>query len=147
MVNYRLKLFLGQFVNLHIGERIHVQIKIGTSGLHTFQKVDPAFAGRTFKPGKLLVTDIGAVAIFAFVSGASVVHIDIGRDLKTGGKDFIFFLVKTVLAFNQQIVQIPRRYINSHLMQLFQQERLGDMAVVILIKAKPDQSWTKVLAV
>ena len=52
---------------------------------HQFQKVDPTLAAGALKPAKKFIADMGAVAVFAFMSGTGIVHIDISGHFESDG--------------------------------------------------------------
>ena len=56
----------------------------------------------------------------------------------------IFFQVETILFFDQTLVQMPCGNIDADFVQLLEQQRLGDMAMVVLVQDKPDQGRTEV---
>jgi len=65
--------------------------------------------------------------------------------LQPGGQQSLLFLVKSLLVFRQKVVDLPPRYGNSQVPQLFQEERLGHMIMVVLVEAVADESVPKVL--
>ena len=55
-------------------------------------------------------------------------------------------LVKAVLVFGQEVIDLARGDVDAEFVQLFQQQRLGDVAVVILVEDVADQVGAEVAA-
>jgi len=112
---------------------------IRMTGAQQLQKVDTAFAFRTFKIGKQLISDMRAVTIFALMPGPRVIHIDIARNLEAGFKNPVLFPVETVFPFDQEITELTGGNIDADFSQLLKQQRLRDMTLTVLVEDKPDQ--------
>jgi hypothetical protein len=52
---------------------------------HEFEKIDATFALSAFKPGKPLIANMGAIAVFTIVPGAGFIDIDVVGNLKANG--------------------------------------------------------------
>ena len=57
--------------------------------------------------------------------------------------DSILFLVEILLTLDEDIADLTRRNIHTHLAQLLQQQRLGHMTMVALIENKTNQVGRK----
>ncbi len=90
---------------------------------------------------------MGAITVLALMAGAGVVHVDMGGDLKANGQDAVFFLMEAVLFFNQQTIELAGGDVDAKFAQLFEQQRLSDVAVEILVKDEADHRRTEMLAV
>ena len=70
------------------------------------------------KPGKEVVANVGAVAIFALMPGAGVIHIDVAGHLQGHGKDVVFFRMKAIFILDEEVVDLPGGYLNAQFVQL-----------------------------
>ena len=70
------------------------------------EKVDSAFALGTFKPGKKLIADMGTVTVCAVMTGAGVINVDIRWYFKPRAKDLIFFFVKALFVFDDDVYAV-----------------------------------------
>jgi len=95
------------------------------------QKIDPAFALRALKPGEEFVPNMRAVAVFPLMPRSRIIRVYVGGHFQPGTQDIFLLLVKTLLVFHENAVDLPRRNINSPLPDLLQDERLGHAAMVV----------------
>jgi hypothetical protein len=110
------------------------------------QEVEPALAFRAGEEGEQLITDVGTSTIVPLVPCSSVVHLNIGGDRQTRRQEFGFLLVKDIFSLGQDATEFAGRDINAQLLQLFQQQGLGHMLVVVLVQDVSDQLRAEVAA-
>lgn len=87
---------------------------------------------------------MGAVSVSAFMPRTCIVNVHIVGDLQSGAQDVFFLDMKTLFAFNENLVYLPRGDINAHFLEPFQKKRLGDHAVVVLVKDISDEDIAEV---
>ena len=77
------------------------------------------------------------------VPGPGVVHLDVGRDRQGRRQEFGLLLVKGVLPLGQDAAELAGGDVDAQLVQLFPEQRLGDVLVVILVEDETDQVGPK----
>ena len=75
-----------------------------------------------------------------------VVHLNVGRDRQGRRQEFGLLLVKGVLSLGQDAAEFAGRNVNAQLLQLFQQQRLSHVLVVVLVQDETDQVRSEVAA-
>ncbi len=79
-----------------------------------------------------------AEAFVPLVPRPRVIHLDVGRDRQGRRQEFGLFPVEGVLPLSQDAAELARRDVDAHLAQLFQQQRLSHMLVVVLVQNVAD---------
>ena len=74
--------------------------------MQELQEINPAFAVGTMKGRKEFVSDMGKVAVFTFVPGSRVVYINICGDCQAYIKDCVFLIMKAIMIFNNNVVEL-----------------------------------------
>jgi len=72
----------------------------------------------TLKPGKELITDMSAVSIFTLMPGTSIIYMDIIRNLKSGGKNLIFFSMENISVLIDNSIDLTGRDVSAELKKL-----------------------------
>ena len=112
---------------------------IAAFALEQFQEIDPALVVGAGEPGKILITNIGTVAVTALMPGAGI----IGLDIRGGGQprrlERGFFLMESLMAFGQQVIELTGGDLKAPVVELGQQQRLGHVSLVVLIQYVADQ--------
>jgi hypothetical protein len=62
---------------VHIFDGRIVDDVIIVLALKQFEKIDPAFAFDTFKPGEKIVSYMSAVTVGLIMSGTGIIHVDV----------------------------------------------------------------------
>ena len=75
-----------------------------------------------------------------------VVHLDVGRDRQGRRQEFGLLLVKGVLPLGEDAAEFAGGDVDAQLVQLFQEQRLGDVLVVVLVEDEADQVGSEVAA-
>src|SRR3954447_1731658 len=91
------------------------------------EEVQPAFAGRCTKPGKVIVADLRAGAVRGLVAGPGVVDRDPGRLRQSGAQHVASLIEKMLLSMDQQAHDLPRGDRQANGPQLRHQARHGDL--------------------
>ena len=78
-----------------------------------------------------------------------IVHREVATDLQAGHQQLVLLLEKTRIGAAEQRVDLSHRDVDAPLAQLFVQQRLGDVAVVVLVervaaKLRPEVSAAEV---
>ena len=92
-----------------------------------------------FKPGEQLIADMGAVPVLTFVPCTCIIHMHVAGYFKSGTQNLVFLQVEGIVAFSDDVVDFPRRYIDAELQQLFPDQGLSNMGMVVLVQNKADQ--------
>ena len=79
-------------------------------------------------------------------SAIRVVHLDVGRDRQGRRQEFGLLLVKGVLPLDEDAVEFAGGDVDAQLVQLFQEQRLGDVLMVVLVEDETDQVGSEVAA-
>ena len=107
--------------------------------MQNLQEVQPAFAVGALEVGEQVVADRGAIAVLAVMTGPGVVGADVRRRGQPRRQHLVLLLVKGSLVFGQDAVELARRDVDAVLPQLLQQQRLGDLGLMILVQDVGDQ--------
>ena len=90
------------------------------------------------KPGKQLITNVGAVSISTLMPGTCIIYMNIIRDFESGGKNSIFFSMKDIFVFVNNSIELTGRDVDAELQELSKNQRLRDIGVIILVQDIPD---------
>ena len=74
------------------------------------------------------------VPAFPSVLGGSVVGLQVRRDLAGCRQQAVFLLVKRLVPFGQQAINLTGRDVDSQFPQFLVQQRLGDVVVKVLVE-------------
>jgi hypothetical protein len=85
------------------------------------QKVLSAFTVRAFEPGKVVIANMGGVAIFALMPSARVVHRHHAGGFQSRPQNPLLLFEKRLMAFGEQDVDLTGRNIDTPFAQLLQQ--------------------------
>ena len=110
------------------------------AGVEQLQKVDPALTAGARKPGEPVVADLRHIAVVALMARPGIVHRDVATDLQAGHQQLVLLLEKPRVGAAEQRIDLPHRDVDAPLAQLLVEQRLCDVAVVVLVKhvaAKP----------
>lgn len=94
--------------------------------------------------GEQLVADLGTEAVVPLVPGSRVVHLHVAGDLQPRQQHFGLLVVKDVLLLGQDAVELSGEDVDAQVVQLFQEQWLGDVLVVILRDDETDQGRSEV---
>ena len=111
-----------------------------------FQEVEPALARGAGEAGEELIADLGAGAIVPLVPRPGVVHLDVVRDRQGRRQEFGLLLVEGRVLLGEDAVEFAGGDVDAQLVQLFQEQRLGDVLVVVLVEDVTDQVRSVVAA-
>ena len=89
---------------------------------------------------------MGAVAVASLVPRPRVVDLDVSRDLQARRQQLVLLLVEGVLLLGQDAAELAGGDVDAQLEQLLQEQRLGDVLVVILVEDETDQVGPEVAA-
>ncbi len=98
------------------------------------------------KDGEELVADLGAGPIVPLVPRPGVVHLDVVRDRQGRRQEFGLLLVEGLVPLGEDAVELAGGDVDAQLVQLFQEQRLGDVLVVVLVEDEADQVGSVVAA-
>ena len=140
---------LGQTLFVQVGQGVRIEAVADAAGVEQLQKVDPTLAAGARKPGEPVVADLRHVAVVAPMARPGIVHRDVATDLQAGHQQLVLLLEKTPDAAAEQRVDLSHRDVDAPRAQLFVQQRLGDVAVVVLVervaaKLRPEVSAVEV---
>ena len=138
---------LGQPLLVQVGQRMLIEGIGDVPGMEQLQEVDSALAAGAGKPRKPVVADLRHIAVVALVARPRIVHGNVAADCKPGDQYLVFFRQKRVVGTAEQRVDLPGGDVDAPLAQLLVQQRLGDMAVVMLIEHVAAQLGAEVPAV
>ena len=108
------------------------------------EEVDTAFSFGGGEPGEALVTDVGGVAVLALVASAGVVDVDIGAGGEACTQEQVFFVVEGLVVCGEEVAELACGDIDVPLVELAEQQRLGDALVVVLVHDEALQGRTEV---
>ena len=80
------------------------------------------------------------------LASPGVVHLDVGRDRQGRRQQFGLLLVEGVLPLGQDAAEFAGGDVDAQLVQLFPEQRLGDVLVVVLVEDEADQVGSEVAA-
>ena len=80
------------------------------------------------------------------MAGAGIIHADVRRGFQPRAPHFILLLVEQRFVLRQDAIQLARGNDDAVIMQFFQEQRLRDMRVVILVQDMADQGRAVVTA-
>jgi len=89
---------------------------------------------------------VGAEALLASVAGHRVVGVDVRGGCQASREQLFLLLVEGVLALGQDAVELPAGDVDAQLAHLFQQQRLGDVLVVVLVEDEAEQIGAEMAA-
>ena len=135
-----------QLLPLPVSHRFLIDHVVGVRSPEDLQEVEPALALGAGEEGEQLVADVGAGTIVPLVPRPGVVHLNVGRDRQGRRQEFGLLLVKGVLSLGQDAAEFAGRDVDAQLVQLFQQQRLGHVLVVVLVEDETDQVRSEVAA-
>ena len=125
---------VGQLLLVHVRQRLLIDPIVAVARAQQLQEVDSALVRGALEPGKRLVADVGHVAIVSPMPRAGVVDGDIARAAQTRTQQLVFLVVERVLAAAEQRIDLSRGDIDAPLAQLLEQQRLRDLAMVVLVQ-------------
>jgi len=128
-------------VRLHVCKSVVIDSVVFMAGTQKPEKVDSALAVRAFKPGKQVIAHVGAVAIFSVVTGTGIIDVYKRGDLEGYREDVILFFVEAIFVLDKDRAQVTRRNLETPFPQLFEQEGLRDMTMIVLIQNEAFQRW------
>ena len=68
------------------------------------------------------------------MAGRRIVGMNVARDRQTGGQQIVFLLMKLIMAFGQQAVDLTDRNVDTSFQKFLVNQRLCDMVLEILVK-------------
>jgi hypothetical protein len=84
--------------------------------------------------------------VLALVPSGSIIRLEVGRDLARGRQQTVFFGVERFVAFGQHPADLAGGNRDPQFAELLEQQRFGDLIVVILVQDKGSQRGTEVTA-
>lgn len=131
----------GKVVRIHVCKGVVIDLVVVMTGSQQLEEIDSTLAVRAFKPGEQVVAHVGAVAVFPVMTSAGIVHVDERGDLEAHGEDFILFLMEAILVLGKNRAELTRGNLDPPFLQLFEQEGLCDMTLIVLIQDEALQGW------
>ena len=128
---------------LQIAPRFCVEDIILHPGSENLQEIYPALARRRFKPAKQLVADRCRIAILTPMARPGIVCSHVARRLQPGSQDLDLFSLKPLMPFGQKPVQLTTGNVYPGISEMFQQQRLGDMLLVMQLESGDSQVRVK----
>ena len=123
-----------QLLPLPVGQGRVVDHVVGVRPAEDLQEVLPALAVGAGEVGEQLVADVRARAVAAPVAGAGVIDLDVRRPGPPRRQQPLLLPVEGRRDFRQQAAELAGGQVEAPLAQLLQQERLGDVVVVVLVQ-------------
>jgi hypothetical protein len=122
---------------LHVFQSTRIDdVGLATASTQQFKKVNTAFRLGTFKPGEQLIANMSTVTDLSLMASPRVICVNIAGQWQSITQQIAFFLVKHVKVFGQHLAELTTEDINTEIMQLFQQQTLSDMLMMVLIQDK-----------
>jgi hypothetical protein len=112
----------------HVHQRFGIDL-IAAFALQQFQEIDPALVLGAGEPGKILIANIGTVAVTAPMPGTGIIGL-IGGGGQPRRLDHGLFLMEPLVAFGQQAIELTGGHLDAPVVELRQQQRLGHVSVV-----------------
>ena len=137
------ELSFGQAERLHIDKRFFVEDIILTPGSEKLQEIDPTLARGRFKPAKKLVADRRRIAIFPQVARPGIICPHVAGHCQPCSKYLNLFSMKILMPFSQKSVQLTTGNVYPGISEVCQQQRLGDMLLVMQLESVGFQLWVK----
>lgn len=106
------------------------------AGLPQFKEVDATFTERGAEAGEGFVADVCDLPVLTLMTRSGVVHIDIIAVLQADPEDFVLFLDKRTGFFGEQRVDLTCGNVDADFFELFVNQRLGHLAVVMRVENK-----------
>ncbi|MGI6419467.1 MAG: hypothetical protein ACOX1P_27830 [Thermoguttaceae bacterium] len=117
--------------------------RIPRAARRAVEKVDPALGLRGGERGEERVRDDRRVGVLAAVPRPGIVGLEVVADPSRRGQEAILLLMKRLVSFRQQPVDLARRNIDPKVQQLLADQRLGDQVLVVLIEDVAPQRRAK----
>ena len=130
----RARSFLGNLEAFQVEQGVAVEQVALMRREQNLQEVHPALGVGREERGEQIVADVQRVPAFAPVLGGGVVGLQVRRDLAGGRQQAVFLLVKRLVPFGQQAIDLAGRDVHSQFQQLLVQQRLGDVVVKMLVE-------------
>jgi hypothetical protein len=137
---------LRELLPLPVGRRHLIDHVIDVRPTQDLQEVQPALVVGALERGEQIVADVGAVAVSSLVPRPRVVDLDVSRDLQTRRQQLVLLPVERLLLLSQDPAELAGGDRDAQLEQLLQEQRLGDVLVVILVEDETDQVRPEVAA-
>ncbi len=102
---------------------------------------------RAGKPGEPVVADLRHIAVAALMPGTGIIHADPATDRQGGGEQLVLLGQERAGVTGEQGVDLSHGDVDAPLAQLFVQQRLGDLTVMVLVEHVAAQIGTEVTAI
>jgi hypothetical protein len=109
------------------------------AGAQEIEKVQSALRSGGAKPGKVIIANLGAVAVRGFVACAGVIDRDPGCTLQAGPQYVAGFVQEALLARGQQAKDLPLGDEDGEPPQQRHQPRHRDLSLMILSQHEATQ--------
>ena len=112
-------------------------------GVEQFEKVDPALAWCAGKPAKQFIADLRDVAIPTLVARTAVIDCNVATHFQPRDQHRVLFIMEGLFVGTEQRINLTCRNIGILFTQLLQQQRLSDLAVMVLIQNIREQHYIR----
>lgn len=86
------------------------------------------------------------MSVLALVASGRIIRLEVGRDLAGGWQQALFFGVEGFMAFGQEPADLSGGNGDPEFVELLEQQRLGDLIMVVLVQEKRSHGRPEVSA-
>jgi hypothetical protein len=119
---------------LQVAQGVLVETVGDLAGVEQLQEVDPTFAAGAREPSEPVVADLRHITVAAPMARPGIVHRDVATDFQAGHQQLVLLGEKLPVGAAEQRIDVSHRDVDAPLAQLLVEQRLGDVAVMVLVE-------------